>query len=754
MVGLFLTVAEFANLIEKSKPTALARIRKYGGKTRVGNCRGGKRIEVDLTSLPQEYHLLYNRYKLEQQLPAFPDPEIEKYLPAKPEPTHALVLKARSGRYIPSEELTRKASAKAETVRVYLQYIGNLPHGKKAAGRKAFQRNFKQTYPHLYNKVGRVNWKTIEYWKKKLERNDSHPACLIDTRGTHLRGACSLSDEQKEILLNAYLHPNKPKKAEAIRNAREVMEIKGIPRNHSISTCRRFLNEVELTRYHITTYTREGESAYENKCAYTLERDYDKIGVGDILVGDGHVLNFEIIDPRTGKPKRMVLTSFMDMKSNYPLGWEISPTETTQSYVTALYRSLLLLGKTCKVLYLDHGRAGKGYRLSGNERKEIEGICQRLAIKKINSLPYHGQSKTIERQYGTLAEFERGAVSHVGSSVTNKPPRMNMGERWHRRLYEKTVEAAGMPTVESTHQALSHWLFEKYAKRPQQGHLNGRTPEAVFLEGKGPGVDPLELTVLMMEQKHRTVNKIGISVKGINYYHPSLMGYRKKVNVRYDTMDPTAIYVFDLSGEFLCRARMKEKVHPAANITGNQEDQRRLEDHLRLKNRTKREASGLVRDLVDNHVMPQYRLQLELNRHTNTGPKDDPETVEMIKASQEDMSPEALARRDAEQQEFNRRNRIREHFRNWDNERQDGKYDLCIEAVFKKVPLEKEHIEVLRNFRVSPHYKRFSGYFNDVRKRYYEAYWERRPKSTGNVADIRRQREKEPTATKERRKAV
>ena len=81
--------------------------------------------------------------------------------------------------------------------------------------------------------------------------------------------------------------------------------------------------------------TRRKESIPHNVEAY-LERDISKIEVGDIFVADGHKLNFQVLDPLTGKPARATLVCFLDWKSTALVGYEIMMSENTQCIASAL----------------------------------------------------------------------------------------------------------------------------------------------------------------------------------------------------------------------------------------------------------------------------------------------------------------------------------------------------------------------------------------------------------------------------------
>ena len=72
-----------------------------------------------------------------------------------------------------------------------------------------------------------------------------------------------------------------------------------------------------------------------------IERDISKLEVGDVLIADGHTLNFQVINPFTGKPTRATLVGFLDWKSTALVGYEIMMSENTQCIASALRNSLL-----------------------------------------------------------------------------------------------------------------------------------------------------------------------------------------------------------------------------------------------------------------------------------------------------------------------------------------------------------------------------------------------------------------------------
>ena len=70
---------------------------------------------------------------------------------------------------------------------------------------------------------------------------------------------------------------------------------------------KRYAENFRKNNYAECVLKREGMKAYHDKVEPYIERDISKIEVGDIIIADGHVLNFQVINPFTGKPTRATL---------------------------------------------------------------------------------------------------------------------------------------------------------------------------------------------------------------------------------------------------------------------------------------------------------------------------------------------------------------------------------------------------------------------------------------------------------------
>jgi transposase len=159
---------------------------------------------------------------------------------------------------------------------------------------------------------------------------------------------------EKDFLLKFLLNQNKKTIADAIRECKRYL---GSFSPSAPTTLRRFVNDFKNQYHDVWTLEREGEKAWNDKDAPYQDRDPMSLYVGEVLVADGHKLNFRVKDPITGKEKRPVLVMFWDWKSAYPVGWEIMMTENIQCITGALRNALLTLGKIPRYVYIDNGKA-------------------------------------------------------------------------------------------------------------------------------------------------------------------------------------------------------------------------------------------------------------------------------------------------------------------------------------------------------------------------------------------------------------
>lgn len=598
------TTQDLVPLLKVSRQAIEKRIAREKWQARE-RARCGSR-EWLVSSMPEETRVAIRAAEEKQALALCPAPA----------PFPALSLTTTTA--IMDDKRRYKALARADLVCQYLTW--QRRHGATKVQKGEFIIAYKAgAWPKLLEEVGPVSWQTLERWKLEQERAGSVLA-LADRRGVTHKGKTMLTEEHKRVILGHVLNPNGAKVSQCVREVQKKFQAAGLALP-SEPTIRRFVKQYTEECFDEWTLFREGKKAWNDKCAISLLRDWNLVGVGDVIIGDGHTLNFETLNPATGKPTRMTIVLFYDGASNCPLGWEVMPTENTDSISAAFRRSCIMLGKFPRVVYLDNGRAFRAKYFKGCpdfEQAGFLGLYRDLGCSVIHAWPYHGQSKPIERFFGTFHDMEVWMPSYTGNDIAHKPARMKRGEDLHRQLYDKL---GGRPlTMEETLVQVARW-FAEYATRPQyRTHLHGRTPGDVFMEGRGEGLSPQDmqkLTLFMMQKEVRTITKDGIKVNGRLYWHEKLYSRRHPVLVRYDEhFTPHSVYVYTLDGEPLCEAKDREHyriasgLHPVARILGTAEQQEELRANLELRKGLERSSTALMRGLLQSIVLPETQARI------------------------------------------------------------------------------------------------------------------------------------------------
>ncbi|KAF5054190.1 hypothetical protein DSECCO2_390740 [anaerobic digester metagenome] len=635
----------------------------------------------------------------------------------------------------------KKALAKADLVRFYTEALAKSLNKEQA--RIGFMHAYKAgAWQDLYAQIGDVSWKSIERWKVQLDR--SRDAFLLaDKRGLALKGECSLTEGMQLAVLRLALHPNRVRISTCITMAREMLTATTLEPVPSTATFRRFLTKFEAVNRDVWVFCREGVKSWNDKVAMYVDRNLWALQVGDILVADGHRLNFQTIHPETGKPCRMTVVVWYDMASNFALGWEVAPEENIQVIAAAMRRALLRLGKTARIAYLDNGRAFKGTHFTGTlEQSGVAGLFQRIGMETIFAWAYHGQSKTVERFFGYLRQMEELMPCGTGASIELKPAYQKRGEFMHRRIQEQS--GTRPLTLTETHQAIAAWL-DYHANTPQErGHLQGRTPREVFEAGRGDGLSEAHLLTLrecMLETRKRHVDRCQVTLPGnligssdpITYFDQRLYGRKHDVFVRFDPQNLSCVEVYDEDWNHLCTAGLKGKVNAAARILGTEDDKKLLELSLEMRKHAEKMAGAKAMELLQGEILPGYQANLErigLVGETKAtlpmapAPKalpasemtDDEWTERMTEL--EELNVEQTEQAAPQEDDFQPYSiSAAEQF--WMDVRgtwpEEDRYELILEAEAQGMLIPAEHAAFARYFEQTPKYASLTDYFDEFR---------------------------------------
>lgn len=339
-------------------------------------------------------------------------------------------------------------------------------------------------------------------------------------------------------------------------------------------TYRRFIFKYRQEHYDMWIFAREGAKALRDKVVPYIERDIFKLNVGDVLIGDGHRLAFEVINPFNGKPCRPTIAAYQDWKSGAMIGFEVMLEENTQCIASALRNSIINIGKYPKFVYQDNGKAYKTDYFIADE--DISGLFIKLGITPIFAKPYNAKAKPIERFFREMQDsFERILPSFVGSFIDNKPAYKKRNEKFHKEIHNNYI-----PTLDEVVNFITRWMLNFHYSQ-QCPNVEGLTIGEVLEAGKGNGVDVSTLDDLMMVEDIKTIGRNGIRFLKSDYFHESLYGLRTQVVIKYSLFDLSYIKVYTLEDEFLCIAERLAPIHPLANYMGEPKDIEELKQRLK-----------------------------------------------------------------------------------------------------------------------------------------------------------------------------
>ena len=512
------------------------------------------------------------------------EPEIQERLEDEEIKSTALIPVENKINFI-SENAKMNALARVDIVTALMNIRTKYPTKKEADDVFLDLYNSGLYLPQIFKFVGTISIGTLHRWVKAYENYGTKGVLPQRKTNQLVEYNSKLNEEMKKVFLTYLLHPNKFSIGKSISLTKHILEKRGYEDIPCNLTFRRFAEHFKRQNYSKWVIMREGEKAYHDKVEPYIERDISKLEVGDVLIADGHVLNFQVINPFTGRPTRATLVGFLDWKSTALVGYEIMMTENTQCIASALRNAILNLGVIPKVVYQDNGKAFKAkyFQHIDFDESGFNGVYASLGIKSVFAKPYNARAKVIERFFKEFQEeFEKMMISYCGSSIENKPAWMKRGEKLHRELHRKMTKDY-IPTVREIIKYIDCWI--DYHNSKICPNDENKTIKEMLQQVEKQDIDKNILNDLMMKTEVRTINRGEITFLGLHYRNDFLIDLREKVFIRYSLFDLTKVYVYSVKGEFLCIAKQVEKVHPMANHLGTVKDMEEFKQQIQKQKR-------------------------------------------------------------------------------------------------------------------------------------------------------------------------
>ncbi|MCK4958054.1 MAG: Mu transposase C-terminal domain-containing protein [Planctomycetes bacterium] len=307
--------------------------------------------------------------------------------------------------------------------------------------------------------------------------------------------------------------------------------------------------------FYVQVLHREGMAAYEAKCAPYIEKDPESVLPNQIWVGDHHQCNCWI--RHQGKWVRPWLTAWLDMSSRTLVGWNVNCAPNQTTIMLAMKKGIEKYGPPDSVK-IDNGKDYDSEMWTGTtktrrrmvkkgyiDEQMVAGIYAMMNVGVSFSIPYHPQSKPIERWFDT---FDRQLIktidTYCGKDSARKPE--HLGD-----LLKSQKAIRNGLTLESFGNLVDGYVTKVYNHAAHSGEgMSSRSPAEVMVTRQShrvlaDGVLDLLMRVWSGELK---IGKNGVRFKRLRYgqFNLELLARQgRKVRVAYDPEDLRSVHVYE-----------------------------------------------------------------------------------------------------------------------------------------------------------------------------------------------------------------
>jgi transposase InsO family protein len=462
----------------------------------------------------------------------------------------------------------------------------------------------------VYCQQHNIKPRTLQRWIARYR--DEGWTGLVDTRGRGSGDNGSISDEALEQFKSMWLDPRQPSVVMCLRNI--SYENRRQKKGWTIPNLRTMYNIISRRiPYPSQVLHREGFAAYEAKCAPYIQADPDSVEPGQIWVGDHHQFNCWI--RHNGQWVRPWVTAWEDMRSRTITGFYISLSPNQTTIMLAMKKGVKAYGPPDSVK-IDNGKdydsemwtgttkaerksTPKALRKGYIDERNMAGLYGMMDIKVSFSIPYHPQSKLIERFFDTVdCQFTKTIATYCGKDSERKPEGLN-DMLASQKVIAKAIDLEGFVKLFGQY-------VEVYNNSSHSGvGMDGRSPLQVLATRTSKRIildDVLDL-LMMVWSKELIVSKNGVLLKGVHFgqYNQDVMACQgKTVRLAYDPADLRRVYVYDaITRKLITEAEQNQFINYGSAIS---------ETHVRNAQQQKTRAAKLMRGYKDSSLIANTDL--------------------------------------------------------------------------------------------------------------------------------------------------
>ncbi len=406
----------------------------------------------------------------------------------------------------------------------------------------------------------RVSRSTLYKWRAAWRRDGL--SGLIDARRDP-RGFAGIDESDQFIacVLRAYLTDRAPSLTDCHWLAMETARERGW-KTWSYHQVRRYIKTLPRQ---LIIMKREGEDAFVDKCEPWIARDHAALESNEIWCGDDHRFDVWVVEPG-GDLVRPYITGWEDLRSRMLVGWAIYTHAPNADVILKAWVDGVRKHGLPAHVYVDNGKTYDASQLQGRTKKErrdgVDLVRQDAAwaafdVKVHHAWPYHGQSKAIERVFGTICQrFSKWFSTYCGGSPQTRPDGL-----------ATRLDSGEAPTLAEFTRAFADWVDGVYHALPHSGDgMGGRSPREVFdacLRAKVTVPDEILRFRTLPRFGPVTVGQHGVVWHGMHYggFDAIVQSrFGRKVMLAVDADDISSVLVLDLDGRLIGRARKNLKL--------------------------------------------------------------------------------------------------------------------------------------------------------------------------------------------------
>lgn len=498
-------------------------------------------------------------------------------------------------------------------------------------------------------------------------------ANLIDKRGKWKKGKSTIHPDVWQAFLYYYLDQSKHSIQRCYsdtkmwaRNERPEL-VADIP---TYTTFYRHL-QTDIPKP-IKVLGREGEKAYDDRCAPYIKRVYDDMMSNEWWIADNHTFDVITVDA-DGNKHRPYLTAFMDARSGIFTGWYITYNPCSDATLIALRKGIQKYGIPDNI-YVDNGRefltfdiGGLGHRKKkpkdGQVPFEPPGVFARLGINMTNAIVRNAKAKIIERRFLDVKnQLSRAFATYTGGNVTEKPERL------------KSVLKNGGIITDDEFNGMMELILEHYMNhQPYNGAVardKGKRKIDVYNQylHRQRRADEESLNLMLMRtSRPQKVSRRGVHLKigsaQLDYWTIEFVTayFGKQVYLRYDPEDLSQVRVYDMDDRYIDTVQADST---AILKYGASKDE--VKEAMQVTRAAKRHAKELLDGLISADMDGASVLDLLIaNAHENEGAyrdvKPNPKIIQIHRAQEEPLLQRASGGIDLDRMIKNAERKENEH---------------------------------------------------------------------------------------------